>query len=129
MIYLHNILPVFVLPVGITLLLVLAGLRLRRRALIWSGVAVLWLSSTPFISGLVVRAAERWAERGLAADASEADAIVVLSEGRAVAPGKAAVSEWNGPDRFFGGLELYRAGKAPAATQNPPLVATPNSST
>ena len=35
--YLHNILPVFVLPVGITLLLVLAGLRLRRGALIWTG--------------------------------------------------------------------------------------------
>ena len=30
-------LPLFVLPVGITLLLMLAGLRLRRRALIWSG--------------------------------------------------------------------------------------------
>src|ERR1019366_2898334 len=49
MIYLHKILPLFVLPVGITLLLVLAGLRLRRRGLIWSGMAVLGLSSTPFI--------------------------------------------------------------------------------
>lgn len=84
MIYLHKILPLFVLPVGITLLLVLAGLRLRRRALIWGGVAVLWLSSTPLISGLAVRAAEGWAERGLAADTPEADAIVVLSEGRVV---------------------------------------------
>jgi uncharacterized SAM-binding protein YcdF (DUF218 family) len=112
-IYLHKILPLFVLPVGITLLLVLAGLRLRRRALIWSGVAVLWLSSTPFISALAVRAAEGWAERGLAADAMEADAIVVLSEGRVVAPGKAAVSEWGDADRFFGGVELFKAGKSP----------------
>ena len=93
MIYLHKILPLFVLPVGITLLLVLAGLRLHRRWLIWSGVAVLWLSSTPFISALAVRATEGWAERGLATDAPKADAIVVLSEGRVVAPGKAAVSE------------------------------------
>ena len=60
MIYLHKILPVFVLPIGITLLLVLAGLRLHRRSLTWSGVAVLWLSSTPFISALAVRAAEGW---------------------------------------------------------------------
>jgi uncharacterized SAM-binding protein YcdF (DUF218 family) len=112
-IYLHKILPLFVLPVGITLLLVLTGLRLRRRALIWSGVAVLWLSSTPLISGLAVRTAEGWAERGLAADASEADAIVVLSEGRVVAPGKAAVSEWNDADRFFGGVELFKAEKSP----------------
>ena len=113
MIYLHKILPVFVLPVGITLLLVLAGLRLHRRWLIWSGVAVLWLSSTPFISGLAVRAAEGWAERGLATDAPKADAIVVLSGGRAVAPGRAAVSEWGGADRFFGGVELFKAGKSP----------------
>ena len=113
MIYLHKILPLFVLPVGITLLLVLAGLRLRRRSLIWSGLAVLWLSSTPVISGLAVRVAEGCAERGLAADASEADAIVVLSEGRVVAPGKAAVSEWGDADRFFGGVELFKAGKSP----------------
>jgi uncharacterized SAM-binding protein YcdF (DUF218 family) len=112
-IYLRKILPLFLLPVGITLLLVLAGLRLRRRWLIWSGVAVLWLSSTPLISAYAVRATEGWAERGLAADAPEADAIVVLSGGRAVAPGKAAVSEWGDADRFFGGVELFNAGKSP----------------
>ena len=113
MIYLHKILPLFVLPVGITLILVTAGLRLRRRWLIWSGVAVLWLSSTPFVSGLAVRAAESWATRGLAVEAPTADAIVVLSEGRTIAPGKAAVSEWGSADRFFGGVELFKAAKAP----------------
>ena len=113
MIYLHKILPLFVLPVGITLILVIAGLRFRRRWLIWSGVAVLWLSSTPLVTGLAVRAAEGWAERGLAVDAPTADAIVVLSEGRIIAPGKIAVSEWTDGDRFFGGVELFKAGKAP----------------
>ena len=113
MIYLHKILPVFVLPISITILLVLAGLRLHRRALIWSGVMVLWLCSTPFVSRRAVRAAEGWAERGLAADARDADAIVVLSEGRVVAPGKAEVSEWGDADRFFGGVELFKAGKSP----------------
>ena len=113
MIYLHKIFPLFVLPVGLALVLMLAGLRLRRRWLIWSGVAVLWLSSTPVVSKLAVRVSEGWAERGLAADAADADAIVVLSEGRVIAPGKAAVSEWNGADRFFGGVELFKAGKSP----------------
>ncbi len=113
MIYLHKIFPVFVLPVGITLLLVLAGLRFRRRSLIWSGVAVLWLSSTPFISALAVRVAEGWAERGSAANAPEADAIVVLSDGRVLAPGKASVSEWRDANRFFGGVELFKAGRSP----------------
>ena len=113
MIYVHKILPLFLLPVSITLLLILAGLRFRHRVLIWSGVAVLWLSSTPLISALAVRTAEGWTERGLATDAPDADAIVVLSEGRVVAPGKAAVSEWNDADRFFGGVELFKAGKSP----------------
>jgi len=113
MIYLHKILPVFFLPVGVTLVLVLAGLRLRRQALIWTGVAVLWLASTPLVSALMVRAVEGWNERGQAQDASEADAIVVLSGGRVVAPGNAAISEWGDADRYFGGIELLRAGKAP----------------
>jgi len=77
------------------------------------GVAVLWLSSTPIVSHLAIRIAEGWAERRLAADASPSNAIVVLSEGRDIAPGKAAVSEWRDADRFFGGVELFTAGKAP----------------
>ncbi len=48
-----------------------------------------------------------------AAEASSAEAIVVLSGGRHPAPGAARVSEWHDPDRFMAGLDLYRAGKAP----------------
>jgi uncharacterized SAM-binding protein YcdF (DUF218 family) len=112
-IYLHKILPVFLLPMGITLLLVLVGLFLRHRPLIWLGVVVLWLSSTPIVSHFAVRSAEGWAERAQAIDAPRADAIVVLSGGRVVAPGVAAVSEWEDADRFYGGVELFKAGKAP----------------
>lgn len=113
MIYLRQILPLFVLPVGITIMLVLVGLRLRRRWLIWTGLAVLWLSSTPIVGRLAMGAMEGSAVRGLAADAAAADAIVVLSGSRVVAPGKAAVSEWRDANRFFGGVELFKAGKAP----------------
>jgi uncharacterized SAM-binding protein YcdF (DUF218 family) len=112
-IYLHKILPIFLLPVGITLLLVLAGLLLRRRSIIWIGVAVLWLSSTSVVSDFMVRSVEGWAERSLAIDAPRADAIVVLSGGRVIAPGVAAVSEWSDADRFYGGMELFQAGKSP----------------
>ena len=31
----------------------------------------------------------------------------------AVAPGAAAISEWEDADRFYGGVELFKAGKAP----------------
>jgi len=112
-IYLHKILPVFLLPLGISLLLVLAGLLLRRRAIIWIGLAVLWLSSIPVVSHFMIRSVEGLAERSEAIDAPRADAIVVLSGGRVVAPGAAAVSEWSDADRFYGGVDLFQAGKAP----------------
>ena len=70
---------------------------------------------------------QQHADRGRAADAGRgrldgridasaapvADAIVVLSTGRVVAPGTAAISEWADADRFFGGIELFEKGKAP----------------
>lgn len=113
MIYLPKILPLFLLPVGITLILVLTGFFLRRRALIVGGVVVLWVSSTPAFSVLAIRAAEGFAERGQATDAPAANAIVVLSEGRVIAPGGARISEWDDADRFFGGVDLFKAGRAP----------------
>ncbi len=113
LIYLHKILPIFLLPTGLTLLLVVSGLILRRRALILIGLLVLWFSSTPVISNLAARSIEGGAERSLAIDAPTADAIVVLSGGRVVTPGKAAVSEWGDANRFYGGVELFKADKAP----------------
>lgn len=112
MIYLHKILPLVVLPVGISILLVLAGIRFSRRALIWTGVALLWISSTPLVSRIAMRSAEGWAERGLADAAPTTDAIIVLSEGRLIAPGKASISEWGDADRFFAGVALFKAKKA-----------------
>ena len=93
MIYLYKILPVFVLPVGITLLLVLAGLRLRRRALIWSGMAVLWLSSTPFISGLAVRTAEAPVLHAMPSPRGSSGAFLRLLSLRSV--GSYCLKVWN----------------------------------
>ena len=111
--YLHRILPIFGLPFGAALSLLVAGLLLRRRGLIWTGVAILWAGSLPGVSAPLIRATELWAERIPAADAQKADAIVVLSAGRVVAPGPAGTSEWEDANRFYGGVELFQAGKAP----------------
>ena len=113
MFYLSKLLPLLVLPLGITLIALLGGLLLRRRWLIWTGIAVLWFSSMPLVGGFLMRATEGWAERIPASDAPIVDAIVVLSAGRTIAPGRAAISEWDDPDRFFGGVELFQAGRAP----------------
>lgn len=113
MYYLSKILPLFVLPLGVTLFLMLGGIVLRRRWLLIAAVVVLWLSSTPLVSGWLVEAIEGDGFRIPAQDAVVADAIVVLSGGRVVAPGPAAISEWGDPDRFFAGVELLKADKAP----------------
>jgi uncharacterized SAM-binding protein YcdF (DUF218 family) len=112
-IYVHKILPVLLLPTGITLMLVVAGLALRRRALCWIGIAVLWVASTPLVGDAVMRAAEGWQIRQPISAAPQSQAIVVLSGGRSQPPGDTSVSEWGDADRFYGGVELYKAKKAP----------------
>ena len=41
-----------------------------------------------------------------------ADGIVVLSNGRKSPPGKTQIIEWRDPDRFFAGIELFKAKKS-----------------
>jgi uncharacterized SAM-binding protein YcdF (DUF218 family) len=113
MTWVRQILPLFFMPVGLTLLLVAGGLYFRRRAPLFVAGALLWLNSTPVVSGLLLRALERSAVRIPAASAPIADAIVVLGGGRIVTPGPAAIYEWREPDRFYGGVELAKAQRAP----------------
>ena len=110
---LSKILPLAVLPLGLSLVLVLVGLIGRWRWPVFTALMLLWV----FSLGLVSQGLWRWLEapwqRRAATAAPSADAIVVLSGGRHPAPGAARVSEWEDPDRFLAGLDLYRAGKAP----------------
>jgi len=112
MIYLHKLLPIFVLPLGAALLAVIAGLISGRKAIAWGGIFLLWLSSLPVVSTRFIHLVESGAQRMATAEAPHVSAIVVLSAGRSVAPGPAAVSEWGDPDRFFAGVDLLLAGKA-----------------
>ncbi len=91
----------------------LAGLLLRRKGLIWTSLVLFWVCSTPLASDFLARALENGAERMETTGMPTVDAIVVLSEGRVVAPGASAISEWSDGDRFWGGVALYQAGKAP----------------
>ena len=110
---LSKILPLVVLPLGLSLILLLVGLIARWRWPIFIALLLLWL----FSLGLVSQGLWRWLEapwqRRAATAAQRVDAIVVLSGSRHAAPGTARVSEWEDPDRFLAGLDLYRAGKAP----------------
>ncbi len=75
--------------------------------------SLLWVFSLGVISqGLWLLIESPW-ERATANSARSADAIVVLSGGGIGTIGKDQVVEWNDPDRFLAGVDLYRAGKAP----------------
>jgi uncharacterized SAM-binding protein YcdF (DUF218 family) len=113
MFFLSKLLPLFVLPLGFSLILLVWGLARKRRPMMWAGVIVLFASSNPLVGHFLIRTAEGWAERRSIADVPVVDAIVVLSAGRSVAPGPDRVSESNDANRFTAGTNLALAGKAP----------------
>ena len=113
MIYLHKKLPFFLLPLGLTFIFIIAGVVFRRRIFCFIGMALLLFSAMPVTSNLLIRSVEGWKTPLPAAIMPKADAIVVLSSTRTIAPVYPPVIEWNDPDRFFGGINLYKAGKAP----------------
>jgi uncharacterized SAM-binding protein YcdF (DUF218 family) len=114
MLYLAKILPIFVLPIGVIILLLVLSLVLRRRALAVAALGVLWLSSTPLVSDALMRAAEGWQVRQPVASAPTADAIVVLSGMLHVVPGREPTAEWSDAvDRIDAGVALALADKAP----------------
>ncbi len=111
--WLSKILPLALMPLGLSLFLLLVGLIGRWRWPVITAVFLLWLFSLGLVSQTLWRFLESPWQRKPAAKAAFVDAIVVLSGGRHPAPGVARVSEWYDPDRFLAGLELYREGKAP----------------
>jgi uncharacterized SAM-binding protein YcdF (DUF218 family) len=118
MVVLRHLLPMLIMPTMLALVFMAIGIFTKRRRFLIVGVCILWLFSTPIASDGLMRAAEGWSVRQPAAAASNADAIVVLSGTRHLAPGPAAVTEWNSADRFDGGVELMQARKAPLLVFN-----------
>lgn len=112
-IYFHKLLPIFLLPIGLTLLMLMLGLALKRKKIVFVGILTLWLSSSNIFSERLMAWAESPYQRVSPQDAKETDAIVALSAGRVVAPGPLAISEWQDADRFYGATELFKADKAP----------------
>lgn len=114
MLILSKILPLLVLPPGICVLLVLAGLVLKRKWLIWISVVLLWLMSMPVVADRLVLQIEKPYRPVPLERVAPADAIVVLSGMLRHLDG-VPLGEWaEGVDRFEGGLALYKGGKAPS---------------
>ena len=101
------------MPTCVVLALLVVALRTRRRWPIVVALVLLWAASTPIVSNLLMCAVEDWRVRQVTSDAPNADAIVVLSFSIRAVPDDATSFEFDDFDRFLGGFDLYKAGKAP----------------
>jgi len=113
MFVLSKLLPLLVLPLGLALVLLGWGIGRRRWRPIRASFALLWVMATPLTAQGLWRLIERPWQPLRPQTMPSAAAIVVLGGGRHPAPGPLRRTEWVDADRFFGGLELFRAGKAP----------------
>ena len=113
MISLHKILPLFLMPIVVVILLIVIGLYKKRNSFIYLAIALLYILSTPIFSNYFFKLVEGNQSRKSIASIKKADAIVVLSGMLSVheIEGREYV-EWGDPDRFFGGVEFMKGGKA-----------------
>ena len=111
--YLHKLLPIIFLPSGLIIVLILIGLFKRKPFLIWLSVILFYLFATPVLSEAIFKYVEKGQLRKDITKVPKADAIVVLGGMfNYVKTENGGRNEWADPDRFFGGVELYKAGKA-----------------
>ena len=113
MIFLHKILPLFLLPIMLFIIVILIGLIKNEKKLIYIAVGILYIISTPIFSNNFFKLVEGNEYRKPISTIDSADAIVVLSGMLEINEvGDSTYVEWGDPDRFYGGIELFKAGKA-----------------
>jgi uncharacterized SAM-binding protein YcdF (DUF218 family) len=110
--FLRNLVETLLLPIGISVLLTIAGIVSRRRWIAVAGVVTLYMFSTRAMGDLMMRPLERVYEPKTVAASPNADAIVVLN-GDIVRGVTAPGVQWGeSATRYFAGFDLARAGKA-----------------
>ena len=115
MIYLHKLLPLALSPITLILLLMAWAALRRSRITALLAVLLLYAASVPVLSDPLFRAVEQRQLRLTPEAVEPVQAVVVLSGMMANIQGKqGVVPEWgDSVDRYFGGVELYAAGRAP----------------
>ena len=113
MIYLHKVLPLFVLPVMIFILLNLVGLIRNKKIIIYISTVLLYVTSTPIFSNYFFKKIEGEYYRKPIKEMDSAHSIVVLSGMMRINEFKNNYTvEWGDSDRFFAAIDLFNSGKA-----------------
>jgi len=100
----------------LVIIVILIGLIKNKKKLIYIAIGVLYIISTPIFSNNFFKLVEGSGNNDYRKPISaidSADAIVVLSGMLEINEmGDSTYVEWGDPDRFFGGVALFKAGKA-----------------
>ncbi len=107
-----KLLPLIFSPLGLVIVLLFLFLISKKRKFINSALIILILFSNGILSGTLLKVLEFPWKRIDYKTLKFADGIVVLSTGRHLPPGNTEIIEWQDPDRFFAGIDLYRANKS-----------------
>jgi uncharacterized SAM-binding protein YcdF (DUF218 family) len=112
---LNKLLPLFLSPLFLLVAFAAVAVWMRRRGMAMAALAVLWVLSLPVVADSLWRMIEEHAVRPAVAAAPKAQAVVVLGGmTRDVRGQQGFETEWNeNADRFWAGLELFKANKAP----------------
>ena len=113
-IYLHKILPLLISPLFLFIALsFFYSFTLRLKVLFLSTVAISILS-TPMTAQLLWGELESEYTLKTPKEIINSDAIVVLSGNASpIETEEGFIFQWADPDRFFGGIALFKTGKAP----------------
>jgi uncharacterized SAM-binding protein YcdF (DUF218 family) len=97
----------------LVIIVILIGLIRNKKKLVYIAIGVLYILSTPIFSNNFFKLVEGSKYRKPISTIDSADAIVVLSGMLEINEvGDSTYVEWGDPDRFFGGIALFKAGKA-----------------
>ena len=113
MIYLHKILPFFLSPLGIVLLLLITFFFNKRKSFIFLSLLILLISTNPFVGNYLAQKLEHPYKPIPISSIKENDAVIVLSGMiHQVGNKKYSTYEFSDPDRFFAGIDLIKQQKA-----------------
>ena len=97
----------------LVIIIILIGVIKNKKKLIYIAIGVLYIISTPIFSNNFFKLVEGSDYRKSISAIDSADAIIVLSGMLEINEvGDSTYIEWGDPDRFFGGIGLFKAGKA-----------------
>jgi uncharacterized SAM-binding protein YcdF (DUF218 family) len=110
--FLRKLIEALLLPIGISEILIIAGVVFRRRWIALAGAATLYAFSTQSVGRLMMQPLERVYPPMAVGAAPSADAIVVLA-GSILRGVTVSGPQWGeSANRFFAGIDLALAGKA-----------------